>query len=153
SRFIDAMHEDEKMLGVLLPDHEPRATQYIPQIIHLIQTLLENGSAYISEEGDVYFNVRHFLAYGQLSHREIDELMAGTRVEIRETKRDPLDFVLWKLAKPAEPAWDSPWGAGRPGWHIECSAMSSSLLGQPFDIHGGGLDLKFPHHENEIAQS
>lgn len=153
ARFIDAMHEDEKVLGVLLPDHEPRATHYIPQIITMIKKLIDNGSAYVGEDGDVYFDVRHFSGYGKLSHRELDDLVAGARVGIRQSKHDPLDFTLWKLAKPDEPQWDSPWGVGRPGWHIECSAMSSALLGQPFDIHGGGLDLKFPHHENEIAQS
>lgn len=152
-RFIQILHEDEKALNVLSADKEPRATQYIPQIIQLTEKLIKNESAYIGQNGDVYFNVRRFKDYGKLSHRNLDELRAGARVEISENKHDPLDFVLWKQAKPGEPKWDSPWGEGRPGWHIECSAMSSSLLGQPFDIHGGGLDLKFPHHENEIAQS
>ncbi|CAN7947747.1 unnamed protein product, partial [Ixodes hexagonus] len=152
-RFIEILYADEKALHVLSADKEPRATQYIPQIIQLIEKLIKNESAYIGQNGDVYFNVRRFKDYGKLSHRNLDELRAGARVEISENKHDPLDFVLWKQAKPGEPKWDSPWGEGRPGWHIECSAMSSSLLGQPFDIHGGGLDLKFPHHENEIAQS
>lgn len=152
-RFIQILHEDEKALHILSADKEPRATRYISQIIQLIEKLIENESAYIGQNGDIYFDVRHFKNYGKLSNLNLDELRAGARVEISENKRDPLDFVLWKQAKPGEPKWDSPWGVGRPGWHIECSAMSSSLLGQPFDIHGGGLDLKFPHHENEIAQS
>lgn len=152
-RFITAFHEDEKALSLLSPEHEPRATQFMPQIIALIQTLIDKKNAYIGENGDVYFDVRRFKEYGKLSKRDLDKLRAGTRIEISESKHDPLDFVLWKLAKPHEPKWDSPWGEGRPGWHIECSAMSTGLLGQPFDIHGGGMDLKFPHHENEIAQS
>lgn len=152
-RFIQAMHDDEKALGILPPDYEPRATEYMPQIIKLIQAIIDEGYAYVGENGDIYFDVRRFKEYGKLSQRNIDELIAGARVEIGEAKRDPLDFALWKLAKPEEPNWDSPWGKGRPGWHIECSAMSTALLGQPFDIHGGGMDLKFPHHENEIAQS
>ncbi len=152
-RFIQILHEDEKALRVLSPDQEPRATQYVPEIIKLIQKLLDNQYAYTGQNGDVFFDVRRFKDYGKLSHRHLDELQAGARVEVSDSKRDPLDFVLWKKAKPGEPKWDSPWGEGRPGWHIECSAMSSSILGQPFDIHGGGLDLKFPHHENEIAQS
>jgi cysteinyl-tRNA synthetase len=152
-RFIDAMHEDQQALGLLSPDAEPRATQYIAPIITLIQQIIANGNAYVAANGDVCFEVRKFAAYGKLSHRKIDDLQSGARVELGESKRDPLDFVLWKLAKPNEPKWDSPWGEGRPGWHIECSAMSTDLLGQPFDIHGGGMDLKFPHHENEIAQS
>ena len=153
-RFIQILHEDEKALGVLPPDIEPRATQYIPEIIKLIEKLIDKQHAYIGANGDVYFDVRTFNEYGKLSHRDLDELHAGVRIEISESsKRDPLDFVLWKRAKLGEPQWKSPWGEGRPGWHIECSAMSSGLLGQPFDIHGGGLDLKFPHHENEIAQS
>lgn len=153
ARFIKAMHEDEQALGIVPATHEPRATDYIPQIITLIESIMANGHAYVGDNGDVYFDVRSFEGYGKLSHRDIDALRSGTRVEIGESKQDPLDFVLWKLEKPGEPSWDSPWGKGRPGWHIECSAMSTSLLGQPFDIHGGGLDLKFPHHENEIAQS
>lgn len=152
-RFIDAMHEDERALGILPPDHEPRATEYMPQIIRLIETLIKRGYAYVAKNNDVYFDVHQFSDYGKLSHRDIDQLKAGARVELGEDKRDPLDFALWKNAKPNTPQWDSPWGGGRPGWHIECSAMSTDLLGQPFDIHGGGMDLKFPHHENEIAQS
>ena len=152
-RFIQILHEDEKALHILSADKEPRATRYIPQIIQLIEKLIKNESAYIGQNGDVYFDVRRFKDYGKLSNCNLDELRVGARVDVSENKHDPLDFVLWKQAKPGEPKWDSPWGCGRPGWHIECSAMSSSLLGQPFDIHGGGLDLKFPHHENEIAQS
>jgi len=153
SRFIQAMHEEDAALGIQLPDREPRATEHIPEIITLIQELIDKGYAYIADNGDVYYDVRRFTDYGKLSRRDLDKLRVGARVKISESKHDPLDFVLWKLAKPDEPKWDSPWGEGRPGWHIECSAMSTSLLGQPFDIHGGGMDLKFPHHENEIAQS
>ncbi|BCX88919.1 cysteinyl-tRNA synthetase [Methylomarinovum tepidoasis] len=152
-RFIQAMHEDEKALGCLPPDQEPRATQSIPQIIAMIQTLIDKGYAYVGENGDVYYAVSRFEDYGKLSGKKPEELRAGARVEVSEAKRDPLDFVLWKRAKPGEPAWDSPWGPGRPGWHIECSAMSTACLGAHFDIHGGGADLQFPHHENEIAQS
>lgn len=152
-KFIQALQDDEKALGVITPDQEPRATAFIPEIIALIAKLIDQGYAYIGTDDDVYFDVRRYSPYGKLSHRLVDELLAGVRVDVREGKRDPLDFALWKRAKPGEPTWDSPWGPGRPGWHIECSAMSSSILGQPFDIHGGGLDLKFPHHENEIAQS
>ena len=152
-RFIDALHEDEKALGIKPSDLEPRATEHLKEIIELVQALIESGNAYVADNGDVYFDVRKFKSYGKLSHRNIDDLISGARVEIGDIKRDPLDFVLWKIAKPDEPKWESPWGAGRPGWHIECSAMSTHFLGQPFDIHGGGLDLKFPHHENEIAQS
>jgi cysteinyl-tRNA synthetase len=152
-RFIAAMHEDERALGVLPPDHEPRATAYVAQMLALIEQLIRNGLAYPAPNGDVYYSVRAFPAYGHLSGKSLDELRAGERVEIDPNKRDPMDFVLWKAAKPGEPAWESPWGAGRPGWHIECSAMSADLLGQHFDIHGGGQDLQFPHHENEIAQS
>ena len=152
-RFVHILHEDERALRVLSPDYEPRATQYIPEIVRLIQKLLDNQYAYVGRNGDIFFDVRRFKDYGKLSHRHLDELQPSTRVKIGNNKRDPLDFVLWKKTKSGEPKWDSPWGDGRPGWHIECSAMSSSLLGQPFDIHGGGLDLKFPHHENEIAQS
>jgi cysteinyl-tRNA synthetase len=152
-RFTKAMQDDFSALGLLLPDHEPRATDYIPQIIALIQQLILKKYAYIASNGDVYYDVRQFKSYGCLAHRNIDQLESGARVEINDVKRDPLDFVLWKLAKPDEPYWDSPWGIGRPGWHIECSAMSSALLGDTFDIHGGGKDLIFPHHENEIAQS
>lgn len=152
-RFTQAMHDDFNALGLLSPDHEPRATEYIPHIIALIQTLIQKEYAYVASNGDVYYNVRRFQSYGCLAHRNIDQLESGARVEINDVKRDPLDFVLWKLAKPGEPYWDSPWGIGRPGWHIECSAMSSALLGDTFDMHGGGKDLIFPHHENEIAQS
>lgn len=153
NRFTQAMHDDFNALGLLSPDHEPRATEYIPHIIILIQTLISKGFAYIASNGDVYYDVRQFQSYGCLAHRNIDQLQSGARVEINDVKRDPLDFVLWKLAKPNEPSWESPWGPGRPGWHIECSAMSSALLGETFDMHGGGKDLIFPHHENEIAQS
>ncbi|MHB1145419.1 MAG: cysteine--tRNA ligase [Thiobacillus sp.] len=152
-RFIDAMHEDERALGVLPPDHEPRATGYVAQMLALIGQLIDKGLAYPAPNGDVYYSVRGFPTYGRLSGKSLDELRAGERVEVDPSKRDPMDFVLWKAAKPGEPAWDSPWGAGRPGWHIECSAMSADLLGHHFDIHGGGQDLQFPHHENEIAQS
>jgi len=152
-RFIAAMHEDERALGVLPPDHEPRATEYVAQMLALIGQLVRNGLAYPAPNGDAYYSVRAFPAYGRLSGKSLDELRAGERVDIDPNKRDPMDFVLWKAAKPGEPAWESPWGPGRPGWHIECSAMSAELLGQHFDIHGGGQDLQFPHHENEIAQS
>ncbi len=152
-RFIAAMHEDERALGVLPPDHEPRATEYVAQMLALIGQLIANGLAYPAPNGDVYYSVRAFPAYGRLSGKSLDELRAGERVDIDPNKRDPMDFVLWKAAKPGEPAWESPWGPGRPGWHIECSAMSAELLGRHFDIHGGGQDLQFPHHENEIAQS
>ena len=152
-RFIQAMHEDAQALGVLPPDQEPRATLYIPEIIAMIAALVERGYAYAAANGDVYYRVREFAGYGQLSGKSLDDLRVGARVEADEMKQDPLDFVLWKAAKPGEPQWDSPWGAGRPGWHIECSAMSGACLGHHFDIHGGGLDLQFPHHENEIAQS
>jgi cysteinyl-tRNA synthetase len=152
ARFITAMNEDCDALGIERPDLEPRATDYIPQIIAMIQTLIDKGYAYVAD-GDVLYSVSKFEAYGRLSGKKTADLRAGARVEIGEHKHDPLDFALWKAAKPGEPQWDSPWGAGRPGWHIECSAMSTSLLGPHFDIHGGGIDLKFPHHENEIAQS
>jgi len=152
-RFTAAMHEDCSKLGLLPPDREPRATDFIGPIISMTETLIAKGFAYASPDGDVLFSVRKFPDYGRLSGKKIDELRAGSRVQVDESKRDPLDFVLWKRAKPGEPFWDSPWGAGRPGWHIECSAMSTSLLGTYFDLHGGGMDLKFPHHENEIAQS
>jgi len=152
-RFIRAMEEDEKSLGVLPPDEAPLATQHIPEIISMIERLLEKGIAYVADNGDVYYAVDQFPHYGELAHQDLGKLRAGHRVEITDVKKDPLDFALWKLAKPNEPSWDSPWGKGRPGWHIECSAMSSALLGNPFDIHGGGLDLVFPHHQNEIAQS
>jgi cysteinyl-tRNA synthetase len=152
-RFIDAMHEDCARLGLQAPDHEPRATRHIPEIIAITQTLVSKGMAYVARNGDVLFSVRKFPEYGRLSGKNVDDLRAGSRVQVDEDKQDPLDFVLWKPAKPGEPAWDSPWGRGRPGWHIECSAMSMKVLGEHFDIHGGGMDLKFPHHENEIAQS
>jgi len=152
-RFIRAMHEDCARLNILPPDEEPRATDYVPQIIAMVRTLVERANAYVAANGDVMYAVASFPGYGKLSGKRLADLRAGARVEVDEAKRDPLDFVLWKHAKPGEPAWQSPWGAGRPGWHIECSAMSTSLLGTHFDLHGGGLDLKFPHHENEIAQS
>ncbi len=152
-RFIAAMHEDADALGVLRPDHEPRATEFVPQMQALIGQLEAHGLAYKAADGDVNYSVRKFPGYGKLSGKSLDDLRAGERVEVDTAKQDPLDFVLWKHAKPGEPAWESPWGEGRPGWHIECSAMSSSLLGKHFDIHGGGQDLQFPHHENEIAQS
>lgn len=152
-RFIAEMHDDERALGVLPPDQEPRATAYVAQMLALIGQLEKNGLAYPAPNGDVYYSVRSFDSYGRLSGKSLDELRAGERVEVDPNKRDPMDFVLWKAAKPGEPAWESPWGPGRPGWHIECSAMSADLLGKHFDIHGGGQDLQFPHHENEIAQS
>jgi cysteinyl-tRNA synthetase len=151
-RNIAAFHEDMAALGVLPPEAEPRATEHVPEMIALVQRLIVSGHAYVVD-GDVYFAVRSFPAYGKLSGKNLDELQAGARVEVDERKRDPRDFALWKAAKPGEPAWDSPWGAGRPGWHIECSAMSVRYLGETFDIHGGGEDLIFPHHECEIAQT
>jgi len=152
-RFIDAMHEDEAALSVLPPDIEPKATHSMASIINMIRKLIERDYAYIGSNGDVFYAVNRFDKYGKLSGKNIDELNAGERVDVDGAKRDPLDFVLWKMAKPGEPYWDSPWGKGRPGWHIECSAMSTCCLGNHFDIHGGGMDLQFPHHENEIAQS
>jgi len=152
-RFIRYMDEDAAALGVEKPDHEPRATQYVPQMLDLIDALERKRLAYQSGSGDVNYAVRRFPGYGRLSGKSLDELRAGERVEVDQSKEDPLDFVLWKRSKPEEPSWPSRWGAGRPGWHIECSAMSESLLGESFDIHGGGQDLQFPHHENEIAQS
>jgi len=152
-RFIGYMEEDAAALGVEKPDHEPRATQYVPQMLDLIGLLERKQLAYQSGSGDVNYAVRRFPGYGKLSGKSLDELRAGERVEVDASKEDPLDFVIWKRSKPQEPSWPSRWGAGRPGWHIECSAMSSSLLGESFDIHGGGQDLQFPHHENEIAQS
>ena len=152
-RFINAMHEDERALSVLPPDIEPRATQSISGIIAMIQALIANGLAYIGSNGDVFYAVTKFKNYGQLSGKNLDDLQAGERVDVDLAKHNPLDFVLWKMAKTGEPAWQSPWGLGRPGWHIECSAMSTCCLGNHFDIHGGGMDLQFPHHENEIAQS
>ena len=153
ARFIDAMHEDAAALGVLPPDAEPRATTHIGEITAMTRRLVDNGHAYVADNGDVYYAVSSFPDYGKLSGKDPQDLRAGARVEVGEAKRDPLDFVLWKAAKPGEPAWESPWGPGRPGWHIECSAMSTGCLGNHFDIHGGGADLQFPHHENEIAQS
>lgn len=152
-RFIQFMQEDEAKLNVVRPDNEPRATQYIDKIISMVQAIQENGLAYQADNGDVYFAVQKYKSYGQLSHKNIDELMVGARVDVQEAKRSPLDFVLWKKSKENEPSWTSPWGDGRPGWHIECSAMSTDCLGDHFDIHGGGADLVFPHHENERAQS
>jgi len=152
-RFIRAMDEDCTALGVQKPDQEPRATQYVPQMLDIIDRLQQKGLAYQSSSGDVNFAVRRFPGYGRLSGKSLDELRAGERVEVDKSKEDPLDFVLWKRSKPEEPKWASRWGDGRPGWHIECSAMSCRLLGEHFDIHGGGQDLQFPHHENEIAQS
>lgn len=152
-RFTKAMHADFDALGLLEPEVEPRATQYIPHMQALIERLVNQGLGYVGSNGDVYFDVRKFPDYGCLSHHNIDQLESGARVDVVEAKKDPLDFVLWKLAKPGEPSWESPWGAGRPGWHIECSAMAMDLLGETFDIHAGGRDLIFPHHENEIAQS
>ncbi len=153
AQYIAAMNEDTKALNILSPDVEPRATEHIASIIRLIERLLEKGNAYLSDNGDVCYQVDSFADYGKLSHKDLEGLVAGARVEIVKEKRSPLDFVLWKKAKPGEPSWPSPWGEGRPGWHIECSAMAMSELGEQFDIHGGGLDLQFPHHENEIAQS
>jgi cysteinyl-tRNA synthetase len=152
-RFVQAMREDAAALGVLPPTLEPRATEHLDEIVEMIGRLIANGHAYVAANGDVYYAVASFPGYGRLSGKSIEDLQAGARVEPGEQKRDPLDFALWKAAKPGEPAWDSPWGPGRPGWHIECSAMSTRALGNHFDIHGGGADLTFPHHENEIAQS
>lgn len=152
-RMIEAMHEDERRLGVLPPDSEPRATAHIDRIIAMIETLVAGGFAYRADNGDVYYRVRRFERYGALNNRRPDEMRAGARVDVDTAKEDPLDFVLWKSAKSGEESWPSPWGEGRPGWHIECSAMSTGCLGDTFDIHGGGPDLAFPHHENEIAQS
>jgi cysteinyl-tRNA synthetase len=152
-RFIDAMHEDEHALAVLPVDIEPKATQSIPDIIAMIERLISQGLAYVGGNGDVFYHVAKFENYGQLSGKNLNDLQAGERVDVDIAKQNPLDFVLWKMAKSNEPAWESPWGLGRPGWHIECSAMSTCCLGNHFDIHGGGMDLQFPHHENEIAQS
>jgi len=152
NRYIDEFNQDAIALGLLAPGIEPRATEHIPEMIEIINKLEQNGHAY-RINGDVYYSVLSFVEYGKLSRKDIDELEAGARVEVDERKHSPLDFALWKSSKPGEPTWDSPWGPGRPGWHIECSAMSTKYLGQPFDIHGGGRDLIFPHHENEIAQS
>jgi cysteinyl-tRNA synthetase len=152
-RFIDAMHEDEIALGVISPDIEPKATDSIEQMINMIELLIKNRLAYQGKNGDVFYSVRKFKNYGKLSGKNLDDLESGARVDIESNKEDPLDFVLWKMAKPNEPKWPSPWGDGRPGWHIECSAMSTHFRDNHFDIHGGGMDLTFPHHENEIAQS
>jgi len=152
-RFIAAMHEDEEALLVYSPDEEPRATAHIKEIVEMIQTLINKNMAYAAENGDVYYSIEKFSDYGKLSKRNTEDLLAGARVDIEKHKQNPLDFVLWKAAKEGEASWASPWGDGRPGWHIECSAMSTCCLGNTFDIHGGGPDLKFPHHENEIAQS
>jgi cysteinyl-tRNA synthetase len=152
-RFTDAMLEDCATLNLQSPDFEPRASEYVDEIIAMTSRLVEKGYAYPAADGDVLYSVRKFADYGRLSGKNLDDLQAGARVQIDPAKKDPLDFVLWKHAKPGEPSWPSPWGPGRPGWHIECSAMSTKILGEHFDIHGGGEDLKFPHHENEIAQS
>ncbi|MBO6850498.1 MAG: cysteine--tRNA ligase [Marinobacter sp.] len=152
-RMIRAMHEDEARLGVLSPTEEPRATAFIDEIIAMIHTLVASGHAYAADNGDVYFAVESYEGYGKLSKKKLEDLVAGARVDVQEAKRSPADFALWKAAKPGEVSWPSPWGDGRPGWHIECSAMSNCCLGETFDIHGGGPDLLFPHHENEIAQS
>jgi cysteinyl-tRNA synthetase len=153
AKYTAAMHEDLDKLGCLRPEKEPKASEYIAEMLTMIGQLIDNGYAYVASDGDVMYSVHKFAAYGKLSGKKLEDLRAGSRVEVDTAKRDPLDFVLWKSAKPGEPAWPSPWGDGRPGWHIECSAMSTKELGEHFDIHGGGLDLKFPHHENEIAQT
>lgn len=152
-RYINYMHEDFSSLGVMRPDYEPKATEYIPQMLSIIQDLIDKDYAYQANNGDVYYRVRKFVGYGKLSGKSLDDLRAGERVDVDLNKEDPLDFVLWKAAKENEVYWNSPFGNGRPGWHIECSAMSEEILGKNFDIHGGGQDLQFPHHENEIAQS
>jgi len=153
TRYIEAMHEDEAALNVLRPNHEPRATNAIEAMIDLTKQLIDTGYAYAADNGDVFYSVSKFADYGKLSGRKLDDMRAGERVAVDPNKHDPMDFVLWKSVKPGEPSWPSPWGNGRPGWHIECSAMAKSLLGEQFDIHGGGMDLQFPHHENEKAQS
>ncbi|OYV56869.1 MAG: cysteine--tRNA ligase, partial [Legionella sp. 21-45-4] len=150
---MDSMHRDAAALNCIAPTHEPRATESMVHIIQFIEALIDANVAYIADSGDVCFEVSRFPDYGKLSNMDLDKLLAGIRVDVAQSKRSALDFVLWKQAKPDEPQWPSPWGAGRPGWHIECSAMSKHALGETFDLHGGGLDLKFPHHENEIAQS
>ncbi|MEI8596054.1 cysteine--tRNA ligase [Photobacterium sp. Hal280] len=152
-RLIGEMYADFDALGMARPDIEPRATKFIPEIVALCERLIERGFAYVADNGDVMFEVSKFDEYGKLSGQDLEQLQAGARVDIETAKRSPLDFVLWKMSKPGEPTWESPWGPGRPGWHIECSAMNSAILGDHFDIHGGGSDLQFPHHENEIAQS
>ena len=153
NRMIEAMHADLALLGVLPPTFEPRATDHVPGMIRMIETLITGGLAYTGANGDVYYSVRDFPGYGKLSGKSLEDLRAGERIAVDGFKKDPLDFVLWKSVKPGEPSWPSPWGDGRPGWHIECSVMSEFFLGEHFDIHGGGHDLQFPHHENEIAQS
>ena len=153
TRMIEEMHTDEAALNIIRPDEEPKATEYMDEIKQMIQTLIDKGHAYPAKNGDVYFKVNSFDKYGRLSGKNLEDLQAGARIEVNDIKQDPMDFVLWKASKENEPAWDSSWGGGRPGWHIECSAMSTKCLGNHFDIHGGGLDLSFPHHENEIAQS
>ena len=153
TRFTEAMHADFDALNMLRPDIEPRVTDHMPEVISMIEALIAKEHAYVSDSGDILFSVTSFSEYGKLSGQNLEMLQAGSRVEVEESKRDPLDFVLWKMAKPEEPSWSSPWGEGRPGWHIECSAMNKKHLGEVFDIHGGGSDLSFPHHENEIAQS
>ncbi len=153
STYAEAMHRDVEALGCIVPDIEPRASEHIEEMIALIRRLEERGLAYVVGDGDVFFAVGDYRDYGRLSGRNVEEMMAGARIEVDERKRNPMDFALWKSAKPGEPSWPSPWGPGRPGWHLECSAMSTKYLGQPFDIHGGGEDLIFPHHENEMAQS
>ncbi|SHO58836.1 cysteine--tRNA ligase [Vibrio quintilis] len=153
NRLIDDMHADFDALNMMRPDIEPRATDYISEIIALVQKLIDKGFAYVADNGDVMFEVSRYKDYGKLSGQDLEQLQAGVRVDVEAAKKSPMDFVLWKMAKPGEPEWESPWGKGRPGWHIECSAMNSAILGNHFDIHGGGSDLQFPHHENEIAQS
>lgn len=153
TNIISSMHADEKLLNIIPPNFEPRVTEHIPEIILMIQTLIDKKFAYLATNGDVYFSVEKFKSYGNLAHQELDSLLLGARVEPNEEKNNPLDFVLWKKAKPNEPFWSSPWGDGRPGWHIECSAMAKKYLGNNFEIHGGGSDLQFPHHQNELAQS
>ncbi|WGE89798.1 cysteine--tRNA ligase [Actinobacillus arthritidis] len=152
-RMIAEMHKDFDDLNILRPDVEPRATKHIPEIVAMVEKLIANGHAYVAADGDVMFDVESFKKYGALSRQNLEQLQAGARVEIKSVKKNPMDFVLWKMSKEGEPSWQSPWGNGRPGWHIECSAMNSKELGEHFDIHGGGSDLMFPHHENEIAQS
>lgn len=152
-RMVVEMHKDFDALNILRPDSEPRATKHIPEIIEIVEKLLERGHAYVADNGDVLFSVESDPNYGALSRQDLDQLQAGSRVDVVDAKRNPMDFVLWKMSKPGEPNWPSPWGAGRPGWHIECSAMNCKQLGQHFDLHGGGSDLIFPHHENEMAQS
>ncbi|KAA1184923.1 cysteine--tRNA ligase [Photorhabdus heterorhabditis] len=153
SRMLAEMYKDFDALNILRPDLEPRATRHIPEIIELTESLIKRGHAYVADNGDVMFSVESDLDYGALSRQDLSQLQAGARVEVADVKRNPMDFVLWKMSKPGEPSWESPWGKGRPGWHIECSAMNNKQLGNHFDIHGGGADLMFPHHENEIAQS